>query len=196
MEKQKEPSVSYMATRALADVNLYGKELTEAIRKIKQYSSEELEKKGITKDGKLNGEGLWGYINSLVEATIGKYNFDPKDPRWKASYQDITGAVKQLKNKDDLLEAVIGAYVRVATSYVAEKDQQTLASLPTGKGKDVTKRIAELTGNNVIYGPWINSATDPTEVAGIKAQLEAQLREKVNTAIATDTLEDLLKKAA
>ena len=189
------PNVPYQAITMLKGVKQYGDELAESVRHIKQYSRKDLEAKGITKNGKVQGEGLWAYVNHLAESLIEKQNFDKNDPRWKATYQAVSNVVKQFGAKGittDLLEAVIGTYLNTATQYVAERDQQTVASLPTEEGRAATRAIAQLTGNNVIYGPWIKQAIDPTEVAGIKGQLESELRTKVNTAIATGTIDDLV----
>ncbi|MBI3036068.1 hypothetical protein HYY71_07150 [Candidatus Woesearchaeota archaeon] len=198
MAETKQPSVAYQAIEMLRNNKQYGDALADSLRDLKKYKPEQLEEKGVTKGGNINAEGLWAYANKVAEELLGRHNLDPKDPRWKASYQAISSLVKQFGAKgvtSDLVEALIGVYLQTATQYVAEKDQQIVATLPTDQGKKTTMKIAEATGNNVVYGPWINGATDPTEVAGIKAQLEGQLREKVNTAIATGTIDDLLKAA-
>jgi|GEM_PF-4493542 hypothetical protein len=194
-----ESNVAYQAIEMLRGNKQYGDTLADTLREIKKYKPEQLEEKGITKGGKINAEGLWTYANKAAEGLLAKQNLDPKDPRWKASYAAINNVVKQFGGKGvttDLVEAVIGVYLQTATQYVAERDQQIVATLPTDKGREATLKIAEITGNNVVYGPWIKGAIDPTEVAGIKGQLEGQLREKVNTAIATGTIDDLIKKAA
>lgn len=198
MEDKPKPSVAYQAIEMLRSNKQYGDAIADSLRDLKKYKPEQLEEKGITKGGKINAEGLWNYANKVAEELLGRQNLDPKDPRWKASYQAISSLVKQFGAKgvtSDLVEALIGVYLQTATQYVAEKDQQIVATLPTEEGKKTTMKIAEATGNNVVYGPWISGATDPTEVAGIKGQLEGQLREKVTTAIATGTIDDLLKAA-
>lgn len=192
------PNVPYQAVQMLVGIKAYQDALSEAVRHMRAYSPKELEEKGITKDGKVQGEGLWAYVNHIAEGELGKHGLDAQDPRWKAGFNAISGVVKQFGKKGlttDLLESVIGQYIQAAVSYVAEKDQQMVATMPTEQGKAATMRIAALTGNDTAYAGWINGAKDPTEVAGIKAQLESELRNKVNTAVATGTIDDLLAKA-
>lgn len=199
MNEAKQPSVPYQAIAMLRSNKQYGDVLADAVRELKKYSPEKLEEAKIVQGGKVNAESLWTYVNNIAKGLLKNQNLDPNDPRWLASYAAINNLVKQFGSKgvtSDLVEAVIGIYLQTATQYVAERDQQTVATMPTDKGKDATLKIAEITGNNVVYGPWIKGSTDPTEVAGIKGQLEAQLREKVTTAIATGTIEDLINKAA
>lgn len=196
--KEKTPGIAYQAISMLRSNKTYGETLADALRPLKGYDKEKLEKSGITNEGKINTEGIWTYVNNVAKDLLKKQNLDPNDPRWLASYQSINSLVKQFGKKGvttDLIEAIIGTYIQTSTNYVAEKDQQTFASTPTKQGKEETIKLAKITGNNVVYGPWIQGAVDPTEVAGIKGQLEGPLREKVTTAIATSTLEELLKAA-
>ena len=203
MEKNQEKqgayaNVAYQAVTSIRDIKQYGDELADAIRNIKHYSPKQLEENKITKEGKIDAEGLWSYLNNLVEGRIGKFKYDVKDPRWKASYNAVKSIVERFGAKGitaDVLEALLNTYVSTANSYIDEKDQAFVASLPTADGKSAVKDIAGLTGNGKIYGKWIDGATEPTQVAGIKAQIEPELRTKVTTAIATGTIDDLVADA-
>ena len=195
----KEPSLAYKAITLIRDNKQYGDEIARAIRNFERYSPEQLNKLKIVVDGKIDAEALWNHINNTARGLIGKYFRDPNDFNYFPPFPAIKNVVAQIGRNGitpDLINAVIGTYQTTASNYVDTKDQQMVASMPTENGKEGALKIAEITGNKVIYGPWINSRTDPTEVSAAKAQFESQLREKVTTAVATGTIDDLLKEAA
>ncbi len=199
MTIETQPSAAYQALKTYQAQNEYIRSLTDTIRKIRDYSKETLEKEGITKDGKVDAESLWLHTNSLAEKHLKEQNFDPKDVRWKLLFPIVKNAVKQFGSKgltQDLMEQIIGAYLRGSTEYADERVQGTYAQLPTKTGQKYLKPIAAVSGLDGIYDNDIAGTTDPQEVAGLAAQFGAELRGRVATATAKGQigkLEELVK---
>ena len=192
------PGLAYQAVKMYADHKQYATALARAIRHIEDYKPADLEKKGITNKGKVNAEGLMVYINKhIAKPMLGQRNFDSSDAGYLANFLAIKRAVEQYGRNgitNDLLERVIATYLSTSTQHVAQKDVAYAGSLPTSQGLEGVKKIAKINGQDVTLAPVMANLRDPSEVSNFKGQLEEPLRQKVEEAVATGTLEEILKQ--
>ena len=192
------PDLANYSVKMYVNNKNYGADLAEGIRHIKGYSKEDLEKKGITKGGKITAEGLMLYVNEhIAKPLLGKRNLDSKDAGYLANFVTIKALVEQYGKQGvttDLLERLVATYLNTSTQYVGQKDIQYAGTLPTVEGKDGLMKIASITGQDIVLSDWLKAAKDPSDVANRKGTLEEPLRQRVEEAVATGNLETLMAK--
>ncbi len=180
VKEQKQLGLAYQATEQYKGLKMYTDAVSNAVRRINYMSTEELAKEGIALGGKVNGEALWAYANSFAEQALAGSNFDSKDPRFKNNYNEIKTIVKQFAHTPDLVEALLGSYIRAGTGYIDEKNALLFQTVKTDVSKPQLRLVARAAG-----------VEDSAAVAG---QLLPQLRERVFRGVATSTVGGLEKK--
>lgn len=191
---QKQPGLAYQATEQYKGLKMYTDALSNAVRRINYMSKEELAKEGISLGGKVNGEALWAYANSFAEQALAGSNFDSKDPRFKNNYNEIKTIVKQFAHTPDLVEALLGSYIRAGTGYIDEKNALLFQTVKTEVSKPQLRLVARAAGVEDEYERQIEDIKDPTDSAAVAGQILPQLRERVIRGVATSTIGGLEKK--
>lgn len=175
-------------------LKMYVDALSNVVRKINYMSKEDLAKEGISLGAGINGEAVWAYANKQAEQSLAGVNFDPKDPRFKANYAEIKAIVKQFANTPDLVEALLGTYLRTGTSYIDEKAVLSLQTVKTDVSKPALYLVSKAAGVEDESKKQIDDVKEPSDVAPVIGQIAPQLREKVFRNVGTSTIGGLEKK--
>tara|TARA_Y100000310_G_scaffold255572_1_gene263086 strand:- start:53 stop:688 length:636 start_codon:yes stop_codon:yes gene_type:complete len=189
------PGLAYQAVSMIASNKQYTTELAKAIRQMGTYTPKELEVKGIVKNGKVNAEGLWNYINQRAKPLLGTRNLDSNDPGYLAQFLAVKRLTEQYGKQgvsDALVERLVATYLNTSTQYVGQRDVQLAGSLPTEDGRVGLQALARIAGQDVLLGDTIKEAKDPTDNQNTKGALEEPLRRTIEEAVDTGKLEQIL----
>ncbi len=191
-----EPSVAYQAYSLGRSSIGYRKEITKAIRRLAEYSADELKAKGIvTKEGKMDAMGLWTYVNEHVGAQLRKKHFaNEQEYRLVVPYNVVNSLVRKYKDIDSLMELVANAYGNQGRQFAATRVGEALAAKPLYASKPALTSIASVTSDLDANRHVIDGLTDPQEAAGLGGQLLESLFPKLEEAAGTGTLDTLEQK--